>query len=290
MIDSMGRATWRLAAGCLLAGLCLANLAHADEAAVLAGLINDYRENAESCNGLRHLAVGPLAPDQRLARARVSSSEQLQQALGEAGYQAAAVQVVSVTGPGTAQQAMAELQQNHCRHLLDAQFAELGVLHSGTTWQVILGRALLPASLGDWQAEGQAILEAVNQARAAARRCGSQAFDAAPALTWNDHLAQAALAHSRDMAAHSRFSHQGRDGSLAGTRATAAGYAWQLVGENIAAGQGSARQVVAGWLASPSHCYNIMNPDFSQMGAAYASNPQSEAAIYWTQVFGTPTP
>ena len=44
--------------------------------------------------------------------------------------------------------------------------------------------------------------------------------------------------------------------------------------------------MVEGWLASPSHCYNLMNPDFHEMGAAYASNPQSQATIYWTQVFG----
>lgn len=90
------------------------------------------------------------------------------------------------------------------------------------------------------------------------------------------------------MAAHNYFSHRGKDGSLAGVRATRDGYDWRGIGENIAAGQGSAQQVVAGWLASPSHCFNIMHPDFTEMGAAYAVNPQSDAAIYWTQVFGSP--
>jgi uncharacterized protein YkwD len=88
------------------------------------------------------------------------------------------------------------------------------------------------------------------------------------------------------MAMNSLFSHQGSDRSLVGARATAAGYDWTVIGENIAAGQGRAQQVVEGWLASPSHCYNLMNPDFREMGAAYASNPQSQATIYWTQVFG----
>ncbi|HCJ28080.1 MAG TPA: hypothetical protein DHV63_01935, partial [Pseudomonas sp.] len=59
-------------------------------------------------------------------------------------------------------------------------------------------------------------------------------------------------------------------------------------GENIAAGQGSAEQAVSSWLASPGHCQNIMNPGFTEMGAAYATNPRSAATIYWTQVFGTP--
>jgi len=45
---------------------------------------------------------------------------------------------------------------------------------------------------------------------------------------------------------------------------------------------------MAGWLASPGHCSNIMNPDFSEMGAAYAIEENSAAVSYWTQAFGTP--
>ena len=58
------------------------------------------------------------------------------------------------------------------------------------------------------------------------------------------------------------------------------------VGENIAAGQGEPADVVAGWLASPGHCANIMSPDFAEMGAAYALRPGSTRAIWWTQTFG----
>ena len=39
---------------------------------------------------------------------------------------------------------------------------------------------------------------------------------------------------------------------------------------------------------SPEHCANVMNPDFTQMGIAYAVNAVSEDGIYWTQVFATP--
>lgn len=60
--------------------------------------------------------------------------------------------------------------------------------------------------------------------------------------------------------------------------------------ENIAAGQGSARQVMAGWLASPGHCANIMNGSFTEMAAAYAIDRSSAATIYWTQVFASRQP
>jgi uncharacterized protein YkwD len=171
---------------------------------------------------------------------------------------------------------------------LSEEFAELGVSREGNTWQVILAKPLLSGDLGDWQQAGKAVLDEVNEARTEPRRCGNESFDAAPPLRWNQQLGETALIHSRDMGEKNYFSHQGRDGSQAGDRARHQGYNWQRIGENIAAGQGAAEQAVAGWLASPGHCKNIMNPDFTEMGAAYATNPQSAATIYWTQVFGTP--
>jgi uncharacterized protein YkwD len=88
------------------------------------------------------------------------------------------------------------------------------------------------------------------------------------------------------MATYNYFSHTSRDGRTMIDRINATGYLWSTVGENIAAGQGSARQVVAGWLASPGHCENIMSREFADMGAAYAINPHSAMEIYWTQTFG----
>ncbi|WP_350340809.1 CAP domain-containing protein, partial [Escherichia coli] len=48
-----------------------------------------------------------------------------------------------------------------------------------------------------------------------------------------------------------------------------AGYLYQQIGENIAAGRDTARKVVDGWLDSPGHCATLMNPDFRELGAAY---------------------
>ena len=281
-----GWARGRCLAVAMLGMLGMAGAQAADDALVAS--INDYRLAPEGCAGRQPASLGPLAPNDRLARQRVTSAEQLQSALQQAGYQPAAAQVIAVSGPSSRDAALVALKQRYCAILLDPQYAEVGVRRDGNSWQVVLARPLLPSNLGDWQQAGRAILEQVNEARAKARRCGSQAFDAAAPLTWNEALAQTSLVHSRDMATRNYFSHQDKNGDLAGKRATRAGYRWQSIGENIAAGQGAAKQVVAGWLASPAHCFNIMNADFTEMGAAYAVNPQSDAAIYWTQVFGTP--
>ena len=82
------------------------------------------------------------------------------------------------------------------------------------------------------------------------------------------------------------FAHQGRDGLTPGDRAELAGYGGTKVGENIAAALDTTAKVVEGWLASSGHCANIMNPEFSELGAAYANDPQSDAGIYWTALFG----
>ncbi|TWI57616.1 uncharacterized protein YkwD [Pseudomonas duriflava] len=270
-----------------LAGL-LPITAQAADANQLITLINDYRQSAETCNGHRVSPVSPLAPDDRLAQVKAVSGEQFQAALQKSGYLAATAQAIGLSGSSNPTQVMDTIRQHYCGTLLNPAFAEIGVSYTGTTWLIVLARPLLSKDLGDWQQAGQVILREVNAARAAPRSCGNQAFTAAPPLTWNATLAQTALGHSRDMANQNYFSHAGRDGSQVSDRATREGYQWSRIGENIAAGQGTAHKAVAGWLSSPGHCANIMNPHFTEMGAAYHVNEKSDAAIYWTQVFGTP--
>lgn len=133
-----------------------------------------------------------------------------------------------------------------------------------------------------------AMLATVNAHRAAGASCGTEgSFAAAPALTWNTLLTQASLAHSDDMVARTYFSHTGSDGSSAAQRATAAGYAWQMLGENIAAGQPSVAAVVAGWMASPGHCANIMAASFRDIGVACVNGGSTNTyRTYWTMTLG----
>ena len=141
-------------------------------------------------------------------------------------------------------------------------------------------------NLANFQAEALAL---VNAHRAAGASCGSSGtFPAAPALSWNGALTQASLVHGDDMMALNFFSHTGSSGSNAGQRATAAGYVWQTWGENIAAGQPTVANVVAGWMASPGHCANIMNARFRDIGLACVSGTASNTyRSYWTMTLGT---
>jgi uncharacterized protein YkwD len=181
---------------------------------------------------------------------------------------------------------MKAIQESFCQIVLDPQFVDIGVSRQDREWRITLARPLLSARLGDWQAEGQKLLAELNVARSQPRQCGTQSFSATTPLTWNATLGTAAEAQSRSMANNNYFDHKDRDGRTPGDRAELAGYNFQQIGENISAGQDTAHKVVEGWLASPGHCANLMNPQFRDVGAAYATDPKSDAGIYWTVMFG----
>ena len=128
------------------------------------------------------------------------------------------------------------------------------------------------------------LLAAVNDARGASRSCGGTAFGPSPPVAWSDALATAAYLHSSDMAGNGFFSHTGSDGGSAGQRITRQGYSWSTYGENIAVGYPSVSAVVQGWLGSEGHCRNIMDPDFTEIGAGYAVGQYggNSSARYWT--------
>jgi uncharacterized protein YkwD len=131
------------------------------------------------------------------------------------------------------------------------------------------------------------VVELVNAARSQSRRCGSARFAAAPPLAVSPMLNEAAADHARDMARKTYFDHRGTDGSQPKDRVLRAGYQPRLTGENIAFGPVSAEEVVAGWLASPGHCANIMDSRFEEIGVGLASG-RGRGRIYWVQTFGAP--
>ncbi|UVM36575.1 CAP domain-containing protein [Pseudomonas sp. B21-017] len=273
--------------GVLSFGLVFSVIASAADEQQLVESINVYRSQVQRCAGQASSELPPLASDPRLVLSANSIGD-LQQALARAAYPMVNVQAISLSGPRDAPAAMKAIQESFCRVVLDPQFVDIGVSREGREWRIVLARPLLTGRLGDWQAEGQKLLEAMNSARTQARQCGTQSFAATTPLVWNATLGSAAEGHSRAMANQNFFDHKDRDGRTPGDRAELAGYAGQQVGENIAAGQDTVRKVVDGWLASPGHCANLMNPQFRELGAAYAVDPKSDAGIYWTAMFGTP--
>lgn len=63
---------------------------------------------------------------------------------------------------------------------------------------------------------------------------------------------------------------------------------YRAIGENVAGGHQSALEVMRAWMASPGHCQNLMNEQYSVMGVGYRLNAAWEGVGYraWTQKFG----
>ncbi len=105
------------------------------------------------------------------------------------------------------------------------------------------------------------------------------------ALTLNAKLSQAAQNHTNDMVAKKYFAHTSPSGSTMVTRVKATGYVYSTIGENIAAGNGTAAGTMTQWMNSPGHRANILNPKFKELGVGYAPSTD-KYKHYWTQVFG----
>ena len=260
--------------------------AMANEESQLVQQINQYRSQVQRCGDQGSQELPPLTSDTRLVLP-ASNVGDLQQSLARAAYPMVNVQAISLSGPKDAEAAMKAVRESFCRVVLDPQFVDIGVSNSGQDWRIVLARPLVTSGLGDWQTEGRKLLDLINTARAEPRQCGTQAFTATAPLSWNDTLAGAANSHTRNMANGNFFDHLDPDGRTPGDRAELAGYIAKNIGENIAAGLDTPRKVVDGWLASPGHCATLMNPQFRDLGAAYAMDPKSDAGIYWTGLFGT---
>ncbi|MDH6127365.1 CAP domain-containing protein [Kitasatospora sp. GP82] len=102
-----------------------------------------------------------------------------------------------------------------------------------------------------------------------------------PALSENGQLAQAAQAHSTDMATKGYFGHQGSDGSDVRARIARTGFSPNSPSEeNISSGYPTAQATFDGWMNSAPHKAAILKCSWTQTGIASA-----QPGNLWTQVF-----
>lgn len=102
-------------------------------------------------------------------------------------------------------------------------------------------------------------------------------------------LGQSAQEYAEDLATQNFFSHQGKDGSTLSSRVAATGYDLAAAGENIAAGQRTARAVFQGWMNSDGHRKNILAANYTEVGfGLFDATGSSDYGKYWVQNFGKP--
>ncbi|HUF85632.1 MAG TPA: CAP domain-containing protein [Acidimicrobiia bacterium] len=79
---------------------------------------------------------------------------------------------------------------------------------------------------------------------------------------------------------HGFFDHTGSDGSQSWDRAIRYGYKSMFVAENIGFRYPSVEGVFLGWMDSPPHRENILDPGHQHAGFAWVGG-------YWTADFGS---
>ena len=93
------------------------------------------------------------------------------------------------------------------------------------------------------------------------------------------------------MACNDFFSHYGSDGSSPFDRMAWSGFSYTAAAENIYAGGGSynsPQQAFNGWMNSPGHRTNMLNPTYTHIGVGYIFSSGSTYGGYYTANFARP--
>ncbi|MBS0395330.1 MAG: CAP domain-containing protein [Proteobacteria bacterium] len=244
------------------------------------------RGRAQAC-GPAFAALTETRELDAVARA-VAAGRTLHQALGMLPVRPQYAAEISLAGSLDERSLATTLARRPCGDLGRHELREAGIARSGGVLYVVAVAPLPVPAAADARRVAREVLDRVNAARSAGRRCGSVHYPAAPPLALSEALSRIAAGHSAAMGARDDLEHEDPDGSTPADRVRRGGYAARLVGENIASGAPTAAEVVQGWLASPGHCANIMDRRFSEMGIAFRVAPRSRGAIYWTQLLAAP--
>jgi hypothetical protein len=121
----------------------------------------------------------------------------------------------------------------------------------------------------------QVLFDAANRERAA---------QSLPALQWDEALAKAARKHANRMAFYNVVEHQLPGEPDLEARLTEAGARFSVIAENIAVAS-NPKTIHAGWMDSPGHRKNILNPRLTAVGIAAV---RGSGGLFAVQDFSLP--
>jgi uncharacterized protein YkwD len=259
-------------------------------------LINDQRRS-QGVPPLRHspalsqVAQWHTGVVSRQDRLSTGSREELRSQMKRAGYQAHKWTESIATSSGGPKDVLSEWRRSNpatFRDLMDPQARDIGfgigrfqgmhlyvIIFAEPQKDFILRETV---ELRDLAAVRKQIVAAVNAER---RKAGLALVKA------NADLDEAAQKHAEDMLARNFFAHESPSGTTVRERARAAGYRWRTIGENIAEGQLSVREVMDTWMRSPGHRRNILDKSFKELGVGLAMGSSGGTyRVLWAQSFG----
>lgn len=125
--------------------------------------------------------------------------------------------------------------------------------------------------------QAEAILKLVNQER---QKAG------VPALKLSSKLTEVANTKAKDMADKNYFSHESPTYGSPFEMLKKFGVNYSYAGENIAAGQKNAEEVMNSWMNSSGHKANILNKNYTELGVGFYRGGQY--GTEWVQLFIRP--
>ena len=125
--------------------------------------------------------------------------------------------------------------------------------------------------------QAEAILKLLNQERSKA---------GVPALKLSDKLTNIAYTKAKDMADKNYFSHESPTYGSPFDMLKQFGVSYSYAGENIAAGQKTAEEVMNSWMNSSGHRQNILNKNYTELGVGFYRGGQY--GTEWVQLFIKP--
>ena len=125
--------------------------------------------------------------------------------------------------------------------------------------------------------QAEAVLKLVNAER---KKAGLQP------LTLSNKLTNIAYTKAKDMAEKNYFSHQSPTYGSPFDMLKQFGVSFSAAGENIAAGQRSAEEVMDSWMNSSGHKANILNKNYTQLGVGFYRG--GSYGTEWVQLFIKP--
>lgn len=106
-------------------------------------------------------------------------------------------------------------------------------------------------------------------------------------LTVSTKLCHVARKHNVDQMNNLKgITHRGSDGRYVGARASKAGYRYEYIAENVAAGQPTPTHVHRSLMKSKGHRKNITSVESTEIGIHVGRG--RDGRLYWTQVFAKP--
>lgn len=106
-------------------------------------------------------------------------------------------------------------------------------------------------------------------------------------LSYSKQLESQATQYACEMISYNFFAHENPvTGSTLRERAEQFQYDFQIIGENLAAGQPTPEEAMDDWMNSPGHRENILNREFTEIGIGIRTG--GTYRTYWVQEFGRP--